>query len=176
MYEQLIFTKNRMHLILFICLAFSTCTINAYAQETGEWVAAEITRSLPNQENISGRTYLSKKFAVKTGTFMATYKSVLDKRNKVSGKFIVGKFRYVYDKPMGEQDSDIFPIHDEQITTVILDCINSFVGTFRSEYILNGKKVLENINSDQDIEMVQMNISNTTIGDLCAFAKKQGVW
>ena len=176
MYEQLTFTKNRMNWLLVICLALATCTINAYAQETGEWVAAEVTRSLPNQESISGRTYFSKKFGVKTGTFMATYKSVFDKRNKVSGEFIVGKFRYVYDKPMGEQDSDIFPIHDEQITTVTLDCKNNFVGTIQSEYILNGKKVLENINSDEDIEMVQMNTSNTTIGDLCAFAKKQGVW
>ena len=176
MSEQFIFTKNRVNWFLVIFLALATCIINAEAQDTGEWVASEITRSLPGQENISGKTYFSKNFGIKEGTFMATYKSVLDKRDKVSGKFIVGKFRYVYDKPMGEQNSDIFPLHNEHITTIMLDCKNAFVGTIQSEYILNGKKVLESINSDEDIEMIQMNISNTTIGDLCAFAKKQGVW
>ena len=176
MSEQFISTNNRINWFLVIFLALTTCTINAVAQNTNEWVAAEITRSLPGQEDISGKTYFSNKFSVKEGTFGAMYKSFFDNRDKVSGKFLVGKFRYVYDKPNGEEGSEIYPLHNEYIQTVMLDCKNNFAGTIQEIFLFNGKKVLENIIPDKDILMIQSNISNTTIGDLCVFAKNQGIW
>jgi hypothetical protein len=115
-------------LFLFAFLIAISCTTDGTAQNTNEWVASEISRSLPGQEDVSGKTYFSNKFGIKEGTFEASYRSIFDKRNKVSGKFLVAKFRYIYDDPIG------------------------------------------------DIEMSQINMSNTTVGDLCAFAKKQGVW
>ncbi len=176
MSEQFISTKNRINWSLVIFLALTTCTINVLAQNNNEWVAAEITRNLPGQEDISGKTYFSKKFSFKEGTFSAIYQSFFDNRDKVSGKFLVGRFRYVYDEPIGEKGSEFFPLHDESITTTMLDCENNFFGTIQLVFLLNGKKVLENITSDEELLMFQSNISNTTIGDLCAFAKNQGAW
>lgn len=65
MSEQFTFTTNRVNWFLVICLALATCIINAEAQDTGEWVAAEITRSLPGQENISGKDLFFKEIRYK---------------------------------------------------------------------------------------------------------------
>ncbi len=173
---QSISKLNRFNLFLFAFLIAISCTTDGTAQNTNEWVASEISRSLPGQEDVSGKTYFSNKFGIKEGTFEASYRSIFDKRNKVSGKFLVAKFRYIYDDPIGEKGSSMDPLHNESISTVMLDCSNNFVATLKSVYLLNGKTVSENIIPDEDIEMSQINMSNTTVGDLCAFAKKQGVW
>lgn len=174
--RQFMSNPNRFNLILFAFLIAIICAIDVTAQNTDEWVAFEISRSLPGQEDVSGKTYFSNQFGIKEGTFKASYRSIFDKRNTVSGKFIVAKFRYIYDEPIGEKGSSIDPLHNESISTVMLDCKNNFVATLKSVYLLNGKTVSENIIPDEDIEMSQINMSNTTVGDLCAFAKKQGAW
>lgn len=173
---QFLLKQNGFKLFLFAFLIAISCAIDATAQNNNEWVASEISRSLPGQEDVSGKTYFSNKFGIKEGTFEASYRSIFDKRNKVSGKFLVAKFRYIYDDPIGEKGSSMDPLHNESISTVMLDCSNNFVATLKSVYLLNGKTVSENIIPDEDIEMSQINMSNTTVGDLCAFAKKQGVW
>ena len=167
---------SRFNLFLFVFLIAICCSMDASAQNNSEWVAAEISRSLPGQEDVSGRTYFSNRFGIKEGTFEASYRSIFDKRNKVSGKFMVAKFRYIYDKPIGEKGSSMDPLHNESISTVMLDCRNNFVATLKSAYLLNGKTVSEDIIPDEDIVMHQITMSNTTVGDLCAFAKKQGFW
>lgn len=176
MSDQFISNQNRIKWFLFVFLILISCTIDAVAQNTNEWVASEISRSLPGEEDVSGKTYFSNVFSIKEGTFKANYYSIFDKRDKVSGKFIVGRFRYIYDEPVGEKGSPIYPLHNESISTVMIDCKNNFVATLKSEYLLNGKTASENITPDEDIIMYQIKMSNTTVGDLCAFAKKQGVW
>ncbi|NPU85899.1 MAG: hypothetical protein HPY65_15595 [Syntrophaceae bacterium] len=167
---------NKFNLFLFAFLIAIGCAIDATAQNHNEWISSEVSRNLPGQEDVSGKTYFSNQFGMKEGTFKASYRSIFDKRNKVSGKFIVAKFRYIYDDPIGEKGSSIDPLHNESISTVMLDCSNNFVATLKSVYLLNGKTVSENIIPDEDIEMKQINMLNTTVGDLCAYAKKQGAW
>jgi hypothetical protein len=176
MSRHFISKPNRFNLFLFAFFIAITCSIDGTAQNDNEWVDSEMSRSLPGQEDVSGKTYFSNQFGIKEGTFNASYRSIFDKRNKVSGKFMVAKFRYIYDEPIGEKGSSMDPLHNESISTVMLDCKNNFVATLKLVYLLNGKTVSENIIPDEDIELSQINMSNTTVGDLCDFAKKQGVW
>ena len=137
-----------------------------------EWVEAPVTRSLPGAEE-KGKTYFSKFFGKRTGTFEAMYSSMFDPRDSVSGEFLVGKFRYTYDKPI-EGGYEFYPTHDEVLTEVLLDCNEQLSGTLSIVYKLKGAVVHASRSTDEDIEMMQVRGPATT-NDLCDFARSMGV-
>lgn len=150
---------------LFIVLA---AIGHAHAEE--EWVQAPKSLGLPGQ-NIAGKTFFSPIFGKKSGAFRVTYESALDNRDSVSGNFLVGKFRYTYQSAIGE--GGIVPKHDESISVVLLDCKESLSGTLSETYLLKGKVVRTTIYKDNDVSFIQY-FGSSTVGNLCAFAKKRG--
>jgi hypothetical protein len=170
------FARLPLTLLLVCACAVLGPVAQAETPRRGDWVASPHSRFLPGQEDTGGKTYFSKTFGKKSGTFKAVYDSLFDKRDKVTGDFIIGSYRYTYEAPNGEADSKIYPLHDEDIETVLLDCKNGFVGSISSIYLLRGEVVRKTEYSDKDVEVTQMRLANTTVGDLCRFAKQQGVW
>jgi hypothetical protein len=169
------------------CLASLVITATATAKEikadlktvvgtSAEWVESPNNHVLPGQEQDykHSKTYFSTKFGKRSGTFRASYRRLSDKRDTVSGTFLVAKFRYVSpDKPMGS--GGIYdPHHDDYIATVLLNCAEEWSGVIGEFFALNGN-VISNI-SLTDPSLNQGNRDGTTIGDLCQFAKQQGQW
>ena len=133
------------------------------------WVAAPARPSLNGE---SGSTWFSPAFSRRKGSFRAIYDSMQDARESVDGDFLVARFRYTYDAPIGE-GGPMDPRHDESITEVLLDCDAHFSGTASLRYLLAGKEVAREDNDD--ILMMQMtNDAGTTVGDLCEFARQRG--
>ena len=133
-----------------------------------DWVQAPERPSLNGE---SGKTWFSPEFGRKRGTFRAMYDSMQDGRDSVSGDFLVARFRYTYDAPIGDGTS-LSPRHDESITEVLLDCGQHFSGTASLRYLLAGEEIAREDNDD--VLMMQMNDAGTTVGDLCEFARQRG--
>ncbi|MCL1633496.1 hypothetical protein M2650_02380 [Luteimonas sp. SX5] len=128
----------------------------------------------PSLNGEAGKTWFSPVFGRRSGTFPAMYDSMQDTRDSVTGDFLVARFRYTYDAPIGE-GSKISPRHDESITEVLLDCDRHFSGTASIRYLLDGKEVARQDDGADDILMTQMeNDAGTTVGDLCEFARQRG--
>jgi hypothetical protein len=140
-----------------------------------EWTVSTFSRTLPGQEEIVGQTFFGSKFTKKRGEYRAMYDSMLETKDTVKGEFLVGKFKYKYKEPIGELNSQFEPFHDEYISEVLLDCNQNFSGTLSETFILHGKTVKSHTNQKSEILMIQQNLSGTTMGDLCAFAKTQTV-
>lgn len=165
----------------WISIAFSALIISGFpigntSFAAEEWVASEVSRSLPGQEDVSAQTYFSPRFSKLHGKFRAQYDSMLDKRTTTEGDFLVARFRYQYKKPIGTPGSKVSPFHDEYVSEVLLDCRQNFSGTAAEIFFLKGKEVLALETPKSDILMIQMEMPGTTIDDLCAFAKKRGAW
>jgi hypothetical protein len=127
------------------------------AQAVQSWVKDE--RAVDGGATI----YLGKRFGSKSGTFRATPESMLDTKDKISGNFIVGQYRYVYDKPLS-QDGLTF---NELIATELLDCKESYYGRLRVVKKLNDKEVLNQKVADSDVSMTQTQ-GPSIAGKLCA--------
>ena len=132
------------------------------------WVEAPVTRALPGQEALKAKTYFWDAFTTRKGTFKATYASMLDPRQSVTGTFLVAKCRYVYQDTL-EASALLYPAHNEMILEVLLDCREHWSGTLATTYLLNGKVVQVESVPEQDVAMMQTS-GPSTMTDLCAFA------
>ena len=148
-------------------LAIALCAA-PLAGQAGDWVRAPERPSLNGE---SGATWFSPEFGRRSGSFRAMYDSMQDSRDSVDGDFLVARFRYTYDAPIGDGTS-LSPRHDESITEVLLDCEQHFSGTTSLRYLLAGEEVAREGNDD--VLMMQMNDAGTTVGDLCEFARQRG--
>ncbi|MDD5084390.1 MAG: hypothetical protein PHT88_05695 [Candidatus Moranbacteria bacterium] len=160
--------KMKYRLILFLLIP-----LTVFASE--KWTVSEFSRTLPGQEDNTAQTFFGSKFTKIRGEYRAMYDSMLETKDTVKGEFLVGKFKYKYKEPIGELNSQFEPLHDEYISEVLLDCNQNFSGTLSETFILHGKTVKSHTNQKSEILMVQLNLSDTTMGDLCAFAKTQAV-
>lgn len=161
-----------MRPIISVLLALLATSAAFAAEPAVEWVEAPQRPSLNGE---SGKTWFSPVLGSKNGTFEAIYDSMADERNSVSGDFLVATFRYTYDTPIGEAGSTMYPLHDESITQVLLDCDQHFSGTTSLRFLLDGSEVGLQENQDDDVLMMQTSSDDgTTIGDLCEFARERG--
>lgn len=157
--------------ILPVLLALLT-TIPALAAEPAvDWVPAPQRPSLNGE---SGKTWFSPEFGSRSGTFEAIYDSMADERKSVSGDFVTATFRYTYDAPIGEAGNALYPLHDESITQVLLDCDQHFSGTTSIRFLLDGNEAGLQHNDDDVLMMQTSSDDGTTIGDLCTFARERG--
>ena len=155
--------------VLAIVLCSAPVIGHAAEPQDAGWVEAPQRPSLNGE---SGKTWFSPAFGRKSGTFRAMYDSMQDTRDSVSGDFLVARFRYTYEAPIGGGTS-LSPRHDESITEVLLDCDAHFSGTTSLVYRLAGEEVAREDNDD--VLMMQMtNDAGTTVGDLCEFARQRG--
>ena len=143
-----------------------------HASANDEWVKSPKTRALPGQESIKGSTYFGKRFIKIKGNYAAVFESVLDKRDSISGEFILGKFRYLYESPIGD-GSRFAPLHDESITTVIMNCKEKFFGTKSIAYLNKGKVQHVEETPENEILMMQQKVGASTVNDLCDFYEKR---
>jgi hypothetical protein len=146
----------------FIALWFAAST--GYAQDSQgakQWVKDE--RTLDGDATI----YLSNQFSAKSGTFSATPESVMDKKNKITGNFTVGSYRFVYDKPVTDEG----PAFDEMVSTEIMDCAESYFGTLKKIKKLKGVEVQSRSFKDSEVSMTQMRMANMG-SKLCALKNK----
>jgi len=142
---------------------------HAAGLEYAVWVEAPPRPSLAGE---SGKTWFWSAFTRKSGTFSAMYDSMLDDRDSVTGDFLVARYRYTFDAPIGE-GTGLIPRHDELIAEVLLDCDAHFSGTTSQRYLLEGREVARDDNDD--VLMMQMtNDAGTLVGDLCEFARQRG--
>ena len=153
---------------LAIVLCSASLAGHAAEPQAVDWVPAPERPSLDGE---AGKTWFSPAFGRKSGTFRAMYDSMQDTRDSVSGDFLVARFRYAYDAPIGD-GTGLSPRHDESITEVLLDCDRHFSGTASLRYLLAGEEVAREDNDD--VLMMQMNDAGTTVGDLCEFARQRG--
>jgi hypothetical protein len=99
-----------------------------------------------------GSIYFSTAFTQKTGTFKATPESMLDKKDTVTGTFVVGTYRIV----SKQADQDINgTAYDELIATELMDCTNAYYGRIRTVEKLKGKVVSDQTTPDHDIQMTE---------------------
>ena len=154
----------------FLVIAF---LISGPAHTSPEWVEAPVTRHLPGQEQVRGKTYFDAAFSKRSGTFRAMYDSILDDRKSVSGEFLVGRFRYRYESPIPKGGPRL-PKHDEEIMEVVMDCSEHLSGTLSVTYKLKGVIMLVEKSSDDEVLMTQTYGPSTT-NDLCEFAKRRQV-
>jgi len=155
--------------ILAILLCSMSVVGHASGLEDAAWVEAPQRPSLDGE---SGRTWFWSAFTRRSGTFRAMYDSMLDNRDSVTGDFLVARYRYTFDAPIGD-GTGLIPRHDELIAEVLLDCDAHFSGTASQRYLLEGEEVAREDNDD--VLMIQMtNDADTTVGDLCEFARQSG--
>jgi hypothetical protein len=150
-----------------LALAASLLTATAWAKgapEQQSWVRGE--RSLEGDSTI----YLSKKFVKKDGTFAATPESMQDKNTSISGSFLVGSYKYVYDRPAKESGQWV----DELLMTDLLQCKDSYFGTLSRVKKYKGKEVARSQTAEADLSLMQMRGQN--IGSqLCELHSKGNV-
>ncbi len=147
-----------------ICLTMLTYFNGATAEE--EWIPHQV----PSLEGGTSTAYFSNQFSKRLGTFAASYDSLFDPRKTVSGEFLVGKYRYVHESPIGTQYPE-YPMHDELTTEVILECKDVMAEAISQTYKLNGKIVLRSVTEDEsEILMTQVR-GPSTIRELCRFAQ-----
>src|SRR5690606_28215427 len=154
-------------------LAIALCSVSALGHasglQDGAWVGAPERASLDGEKS---KTWFWSAFSRRSGTFSAMYDSMLDSRDSVTGDFLVARYRYTFDAPIGEGNG-LIPRHDELIAEVLLDCDAHFSGTTSQRYLLDGEEVAREDNDD--VLMIQMtNDADTTVGDLCEFARQSG--
>lgn len=133
-----------------------TCTV-AYAESPADWI--------DDGPSIDGdaKIQMSKTFTMQSGKFKATPESMLDKKDSISGNFLVGSYRYVYKK--AEKDNG--QLVDEMVSTEIMDCENKFYGTLKQTKKYKGKVVSEKSTPLAQVQMMQTSMG-TTDGQLCA--------
>jgi hypothetical protein len=93
----------------------------------------------------------------------------------VTGTFQIAQFRYVYSAPIEaagvDAPSNLYPEHDEVITTVLLDCAQHLAGTLATEYRLRGASRETKVDADADVLMMQTTMPSTVV-ELCRFLKR----
>jgi hypothetical protein len=127
------------------------------------WVKAQ--RSIEGDSTL----YLSKQFSQKSGTFAATPESVRDTNTTVKGNFLVGSYKYVYDKPAKEAGHLV----DEMLITELLRCKDSYFGTLSKVTRYKGKDVVSVKIADADVSMTQTSGPNIS-KQLCDLYSKGG--
>jgi hypothetical protein len=136
--------KNLSALAAF--LAITTTTWAKDSSESQLWVKGE--RSIEGDSTI----YLSKQFTQKSGTFAATPESMQDKNTSIKGSFLVGSYKYVYDKPTKENGQLV----DELLITELLQCKDFYFGTISRVKKYKGKEVELSQTADADLSLMQM--------------------
>jgi hypothetical protein len=154
---------KKLSFCLLTAALFSTVPLMAQSAEKSEWVAHG------QDEDKTATIYLSTKFVPMTGTFEVVPASPTDARDSLSGTFLVGQFRYVFNKPeiiVGNI------LADEILTTNILECKEGFYGTIKTIKKLKNKVVQELKLPDGEFYLSQA--SGTTLWrQLCELHARQ---
>jgi hypothetical protein len=116
------------------------------APAADDWVPAGRTR------DDTATIYLHKRFGKKSGTFKAEPDSVLDQTRTVSGEFLVGTYRFAYDKVIGEPGAKF----DELTVVELLDCRRSYFGTIKRTRSFMGHPVDAEVTKEADLLMTQV--------------------
>ena len=154
----------------FRFIALVTALLYPASYAVAQWVEAPVTKSLPG-EVVNAKTSFDPSFGRTTGTYRAMYESITDARNSAKGKFLVGRYRYTYSKPIEPEGGR--PRYDESVTEVLLDCANRMSGTSKLTYKLKGAIVREVTTPASEVLLMQSS-EPSTVADLCSFAKKRG--
>lgn len=155
---------------LFVCFALAVFSYSALAGN--EWVEIPNTHTLPGEAS-DGKVYFGTQFTQQKGNYKATYESVMESRDSLSGTFLMGSFRYVFNHP--NPKSFLAPRHDEMITQVVLECSKHFSGTVAVLYKLKDKVVKNDVKTAAEITLYQ-DSNPGTVSDLCAYAKSKKLW
>jgi hypothetical protein len=146
-------------------IAFTLSTSLALASAISAGVPKSDEQWVEDERSIDGGAtiYLNKIFSSKSGTFNAVPESMLDSKDKLSGSFIVGSYRYVHDEPTTQNGIE----YDESISTEILECNEFYFGTLKVVKKLKGVEVQSEIYDDKDVTMMQTRGANMG-SKLCA--------
>lgn len=142
--------------------------LTAVAAQADVWVDAPTSRSLDG--NTSGKTQFRTEFGKHRGTYPAMFESILENRDKISGDFLVARYRYTYATPIG--GGSLVPRHDEAETEVLLDCRERLAATRVLVYRLSGEPVDEQRKADSELRFMYFPRART-VDDLCAFARER---
>jgi hypothetical protein len=96
--------------------------------------------------------HLQKSFGKKSGTFKSVPDSMLEKEGTLSGDFLLGTYRFSYDKPIVELGVKF----DELLVVEVLDCRRSYFGTLKRTQKLKGRVVAEEVTKDADLVLTQV--------------------
>ena len=119
----------------------------------------------------SAQIYLNPAFTPIKGKFKAVPESVMDRKDTIEGSFLVGEYRYVFNKPERDKDGKL---SDELISTEVLDCNKQFYGTLKQVRKYKGKVISESGRPAASVEMIQT--SSPNIGTkLCALFENKKV-
>lgn len=155
---------------LLLCLTLAILSHGAIANN--EWVESPHIRTLPGEAS-DGKVYFGTQFTQQKGNYKATYESVMESRDSLSGNFLIGSFRYVFNHP--NPKSFLAPKHDEMITQVVLECSQHFSGTVAVLYKLKDKVVKNDVKPASEVTLYQ-DSNPSTVNDLCAYAKSKKMW
>ncbi len=128
---------------------FALLVLNAVQAKPGvgnDWVVDG-----PDQSN-TATIYLSKTFIPTTGTYKVIPQSPDDPRETITGKFLIGQYKYLYKKPT---DTGGAILVDETISTVILECREHFYGTLKQTKRLKNKMVNEVVFPTSELMLTQ---------------------
>ena len=143
-----IFRSDLMKTTYLFLLAATLVTTLAWGKGDAQqhvWVKAQ--KSIEGDSTI----YLSKQFSQKSGTFAATPESIRDTNTTIKGNFLVGSYKYVYDKPTREAGQLV----DEMLITELLQCKDSYFGTLSKATKYKGKELVTVKTPDADVSMTQ---------------------
>lgn len=160
----------RNHFSLVIALPIAALLVSvapaALAKETGNvWIKDELS------VDGGARIYLNAAFTPIKGKFKAVPESMIDKKDTIEGSFLLGEYRYLFNKPETGKDGTL---SDELVSTEILDCNANYFGTMKQVRKYKGKVVSETATPVADVTMMQ--ISSPNIGSkLCDLSANKKV-